>query len=114
MCVCSVTQLCMTLYDPIVCSPPGSSGHGIFQARIQEWVAISSSRGLPNPRIVPRSLESLALTGGFFTTVPPGKPYVCGLLGKVKASYLLRSAVTTFVKGTLQSGCKAGFTWLSE
>ena len=112
--MCSVTQLCTTLYDPIVCSPPGSSGHGIFQARIQEWVAISSSRGLPTPRIVPRSLESLALAGGFFTTVPPGKPYVCGLLGKVKASYLLRSAVTTFVKGTLQSGCKAGFTWLSE
>ena len=96
------------------CSPPGSPVHGISQARIQEWVAISSSRGLPNPRIVPRSLESLALAGGFFTTVPPGKPYVCGLLGKVKASYLLRSAVTTFVKGTLQSGCKAGFTWLSE
>ena len=72
---------------------------------------------LPQPGIEPASLASpvsLALAGGFFTTVPPGKPYVCGLLGKVKASYLLRSAVTTFVKGTLQSGCKAGFTWLSE
>jgi len=74
--------LCTTLCDPIVCSPPGSSGHGIFQARILEWVAISSSRGLPNPRIVPRSLASLALAGGFLTSVPPGKPYVCGLLGK--------------------------------
>ena len=36
-----VTQLCPTLCDPIDCSPPGSSVHGIFQARILEWVAIS-------------------------------------------------------------------------
>ena len=34
---------CLTLYDPINCSPPGSSVHGIFQARILEWVAISFS-----------------------------------------------------------------------
>ena len=36
-----VTQLCLTLCDPMHCSPPGSSIHGIFQARILEWVAIS-------------------------------------------------------------------------
>ena len=42
--VCSVTQLCPTLCDPRDCSPPGSSVHGIFQARILEWVAISYSR----------------------------------------------------------------------
>ena len=34
-----------TLCDPMDCSPPGSSVHGILQARIREWVAISSSRG---------------------------------------------------------------------
>ena len=39
-----VTQLCLTLCDPMDCSQPGSSVHGIFQARILEWVAISSSR----------------------------------------------------------------------
>ena len=39
-----VTQPCPTLCDPIYCSPPGSSVHGIFQARILEWVAISFSR----------------------------------------------------------------------
>jgi len=43
--VCSVAQSCATLCDPIDCSPPGSSIHGIFQARILEWVAISFSRG---------------------------------------------------------------------
>ena len=39
------TQLCVTLCDPMDCSPPGSSVHGIFQARIVEWVATSYSRG---------------------------------------------------------------------
>ena len=40
-----VTQSCLTLFDPMDCSPPGSSVHGILQARILEWVAISISRG---------------------------------------------------------------------
>ena len=41
--------------DPLDCSPPGSSVHGIFQARILEWIAISFSRALPDPGIEPRS-----------------------------------------------------------
>ena len=45
-----VAQLCLTLCDPIECSPPGSSIHGIFQARILEWVALFFSRGSPWPR----------------------------------------------------------------
>ena len=44
---CSVTSDCC---DPIDCSPPGSSVHRILQARIQEWVAISFSRGSPWPK----------------------------------------------------------------
>ena len=44
--VCSVAQSCLTLCDPMDCSPPGSSVYGIFQARILEWIAISSSRGI--------------------------------------------------------------------
>ena len=44
VCVCVRTQPCTTLYDPKDCSPPGSSVLGIFQARILEWGAISSSR----------------------------------------------------------------------
>ena len=40
-----VAQLCPTLCDPMDCSPPGSSVHGILQARILEWVAIPFSRG---------------------------------------------------------------------
>ena len=45
----SVTQLCLTLCDLMDCSSPGSSVHGIFQARILEWVAVSSSRGSSQP-----------------------------------------------------------------
>ena len=50
------------------CSPPGSSVHGILQARILERVAISLSRDLPDPGIEPASLMSPALAGGFFIT----------------------------------------------
>ena len=45
-----VTQSCPTLCDPVDCSPPGSSVHGILQARILEWVAISFSRGSSQTR----------------------------------------------------------------
>ena len=45
-----VAQSCLTLCDLIDCSLPGSSVHGIFQARILEWVAISFSRGSSQPR----------------------------------------------------------------
>ena len=48
--VCSVAELCLILCNPKHCSPPGSSVHGIFQARILEWIAISYSRGSSQPR----------------------------------------------------------------
>ena len=55
------------------CNPPGSSTHGISQARILDWVVISYSRNLPDPDIEPTAPASPALAGGFFTTKPPGK-----------------------------------------
>ena len=48
--VSEVAQSCPTLWDPMDCSIPGSSVHGIFQARVLEWVAISFSRGSSRPR----------------------------------------------------------------
>ena len=48
--LCSVANSCLTLFDPMDCSPPGSSVHVISQARTLEWVAISSSRGSSWPR----------------------------------------------------------------
>jgi len=54
------------------CSPSGSSVHGISQARILEWVAISFSEDLPDPEIKP---TCPAFAGEFFTPEPPGKPH---------------------------------------
>ena len=48
--VCLAAQLCPTLCDPIDCSLPGSSVHGIFEASILEWVAISSYGGSSRPQ----------------------------------------------------------------
>ena len=45
-----VTQSCLTLCDPMDCSLPSSSVHGILQARVLEWVAISFSRGYSRPK----------------------------------------------------------------
>ena len=67
-------QLCLTICDLMDCSLQGFSGHGIFQANILDRIAISYSKGYSHPGIKPASLVSPALAGGFFTTVPPGKP----------------------------------------
>ena len=50
VCECSVAQSCPTLWDPVGCSPPVSSVHGILQPSILEWVSISYSRGSSPPR----------------------------------------------------------------
>ena len=67
-------QLCPALGSLMDCSPPASSVHGILQARILRWVAISSSRDLTDSGIEPVSTASPGLAGRFFTTEPPGKP----------------------------------------
>ena len=74
--MCSVALSYLTLWDPVDCSPPGSSVHGMSQARILEWIAISYSRDLPDPWIEPLSSAFPALAGGFSTTEPPGKPVI--------------------------------------
>ena len=56
------------------CSPPGSSVHGILQARVLEWVATSSSRGSSPPRDQSQSLAPPAWAGGSLTPAPPGEP----------------------------------------
>ena len=58
-------QSSLTLWDPMDCSPPGSSVHEILQARILEWVAMPSSRGSSWPGIRLVSLVSPALAGRF-------------------------------------------------
>ena len=84
VCVCArvcartkIPQMCLTLWDTMDCSPPGSSLQGILQERILAWVAMPSSRGIfptqgPNPCLF--SLISPALAGGFFTM---SATYIC-------------------------------------
>ena len=84
--MCAVLSL-----DPMDCSLPGSSVHGIFQARILEWIALFSSRDLPDLGIKPLSLASPALAGGFFNTVPPGEP------GQVDRPKLNHSRLHSFI-----------------
>ena len=52
-CCCWIAKSYPTLWDPMDCSPPGSSVHGILQAITLEWVAMSSSEDLPNPGAKP-------------------------------------------------------------
>ena len=66
-CSCSVAQSCLTLCNPIDCSPPGSSVHGILQARILKCVVVPSSSRSSCPGDGPTSLMSPTLAGGFFT-----------------------------------------------
>ena len=62
--LCLVTQSCPTLCDPMDCSPPGSSVHGILQERVLEWVAMPSSRGSSQSR---DQTQVSLIAGGFFT-----------------------------------------------
>ena len=48
--LCHAAQSCPTLWDPVDCSPPGFSVHGVLQARILEWVAMPPFRGSSEPR----------------------------------------------------------------
>ena len=64
------------LWDPLDCSLPGFSVHGILQARILEWITISFSRDLPDPGIEP---GSLALEADVLTSEPPRKPKNTGV-----------------------------------
>ena len=67
-------QLCPTLCDPMDCSPPGFSVHGILQARILEWVAVPSFRGSSRPRDQTHVSCRCCTAGRFSTAEPQGKP----------------------------------------
>ena len=83
---CSITKLCPTLFDPMDCSPSCSSVHGISQAGILEWVAISSFRGssqgsnfclLHRKAALYRWGARKALAAALFTVTRTGKQPKC-------------------------------------
>ena len=69
-----VTQLCLTLCDPMDYSPPGSPVHGIFQARTLKWVAIPFSRGSSQPR---DRTHISCIASGFFTIWASRETHAC-------------------------------------
>ena len=72
--ICSVTSSCPKFFRPMDCGLPGSSAHGIFQARMLEWVAIFSSRASSQLRDQTCVSCGSCIGRWFFTTEPPGKP----------------------------------------
>ena len=78
-CCAKMLQSCLTLFNLMDCSPPGCSIHGILQARILEWVAISSSKGSSWPRdwtcvsYTSCTGRQVCLFGFFSPLTPPGK-----------------------------------------
>ena len=66
-----VAQLCLTLCDPVICSPPGFSVHGIFSQEYWSGLPFTSPGDLPNPGIKP---GSSALQADSLPSEPPGKP----------------------------------------
>ena len=92
-----VAQSCPTLCNPMDCSLPGSSIHGIFQTRVLEWVPLPSPGDLPNPGIEPRSpaLQVDALPESFFFSAAGRKE--AGRHGK--KPYLARN-----FRGPLETG----------
>ena len=104
-----VGQLCPTLGDPMDGSPPGSSVHGILQARILEWVAIHFFRGSSDPGIEPRcsalQVDSLSL-------MSPGKPYICRVLGPYQISQINRESWASFVAQLVKNPSAMWETWV--
>ena len=89
-CVPSHAQSCLTLCDPVDCSLPGSSVHGILQARILKWVDMPSSSGSSPSR---NQTHVSCISGGFFTTEPLGTPYL--YLNLESSSFTLLSHLWT-------------------
>ena len=75
-CLCAKSlQSCPTIRNTMDCSPPGSPVHGILQARILEWITISSSSRSPRPRDGTDFLPLLHWQAGSLPLVPPGEPH---------------------------------------
>ena len=98
-------QLYLTLFNPMGCSPPGSSVHGILQARILEWVAISYSRGSSWPRERTR-ISCISCTGTriLYQLCHLGNPYLTAWLSlNYLPRYLLLSLSSVQFSSVAQS-----------
>ena len=76
-----VAQSCLTAGNPTDCSPPGSSVHGILQARVLEWVAIPFSKGSSHPR---DGTWASCTAGRFFTAWATKEAWFCHITKPLK------------------------------
>ena len=113
-----VTQSCLTLYDPVDCSPPSSSVHGLFQAGILEWVAISFSRGSSQPRdwtqvsrIAGRRFNLWATREAHMISITTTQLYWCSIKGVMLlfSCLILSDSFATPWTVALQSPLSVGF-----
>ena len=84
--LCSVIQSHTTRCNSMDCSQPGSSIHGVLQARIPEWVAISFSRGSSPPR---DQTQVSCIAGRFFTAEPPWKPQPLSMVLPISSGFTI-------------------------
>ena len=93
-------QLCPTLWDPVNCSPPGSSVHGIV-SRQEYWTGLSRPPpgDLPDPGVEPACLESPALASGFFNSSATQEVPSAG-----QVIVIMRFPETTHASACLQEG----------
>ena len=103
--VCSVAQSCLTLCDPVDCSPPGFSVHGILQAGILEWVPFSSAGDLPDPGVEP---TSSALQAGSLLPESLGKPSEVQCEASLPCCVNLEWFTAGGRRGSVQAGVMAG------
>ena len=116
MCVCLVTQLCPTLWDPMDCSPSVFSIHGDSPSRILEWVAMPSSRESSQPR---DWTQVSCIAGGFFTDWTTREAPCISKLGQIGNGssniYIAIEVTTTRIKNRnrLQSMYRRSDYWFS-
>ena len=94
-CCCLLAKSCPTLCDLMDCGPPDSSVHDILQARILEWVAISSPRGSSQPTDQTRiSCKFPELQADSLPLSQPRKPHLMAARPKTEAKYLRENSLT--------------------
>ena len=112
-----VAQLCPTLCDPMNCSLPGFSVHGIFQTRILEWVAISFSRGSSQPRdqIQISCIAGRLLTGWAMREVQKSESESCSVMYSLRPHGLvheiLQAGILEWVAFIFSRGCSWNRDW---
>ena len=101
-----VAQSCPTLGDPMDCSPPGTSVHGTLQARMLQWVAMSSSRGSSRLR---DQTQVSRIAGRFFTVWAPREaPIHSGFLHNTVSAFCVAFAYADLLKSFLMTHYERG------